>query len=119
MRHNTRQPGQPISARAENERHRLDLSRIAAGPGVRLTQSGDRLVISADAGRARGGGGLAIAWVTELPDIPTDEETTVIVFWATSTQKEGGTGDGQLWTASTGDTRWYPLYRFTDEGGTV
>ncbi len=90
--------------------------RIKGGPGIRIRYEGDSVVISADLPRSVGGG-LVIPWVKELPEIPTNEQTTSIVYWATSTQIEGATGDGQLWTASTGDTRWYPMNRFTDKAG--
>ena len=120
LRDNRTKPGQPRnSASGENEKRRLDTFRITGGPGVRVSQMGDMVRIDFEGARG-GGGGLNIAWVTELPAIPTAPETSRIVFWAGSDRKEGGTGDNQLWTASTGDARWYPCgAKFTDEDGTV
>jgi hypothetical protein len=116
-RDNKTRPGQQFaSASLDNEQRRLTMMRIKAGPGIRIRYEGDSIVIYADLPRPVGGG-LVIPWVKELPDIPTNEQTTSIVYWATSTQIEGATGDGQLWTASTGDTRWYPLAKYTTEDG--
>lgn len=117
-RDNVTRPGQPFaSASLDNEQRRLSMLRIKGGPGIRIRYESDSVVISADVPPSTSG--LSIPWVKELPAIPTTAQTTRIVFWATSTQIEGATGDGQLWTASTGDTRWYPLAKFTEEGGTV
>ena len=116
-RDNKTRPGQPFaSASLDNEQRRLSMMRIKGGPGIRIRHESDSVVISADLPRPVGGG-LVIPWVKKLPEIPTDGQTTRIVFWATSTQIEGATGDGQLWTASTGDTRWYPLAKYTKEDG--
>jgi hypothetical protein len=115
-RDNKTRPGQPFaSASLDNEQRRLTMMRIKAGPGIRIRYEGDAIVVSADVPRAVSG--LSIPWVSTLPEIPTTAQTTRIVYWATSTQIEGATGDGQLWTASTGDTRWYPLAKYTTEDG--
>lgn len=116
-RNNLTKPGMPQSAALENEKRRLDTFRIIGGPGVRISQTGDIVRIDVDAPRG-GGGGLSIQWVKELPAIPTAPQTSRIVFWAGADRLEGGTGDNQLWTASTGDTRWYPCgAKFTDKTG--
>jgi len=110
--------GMPITAGNMNELLRAVLRRIRGGRGVTVNSYGDGIVIdAAGAGRAGADGGLAIPWVAELPPIPEEPETTLLVYWATSGEMSGGTGDGQIWATSTGKERWRPLERYTPNGG--
>jgi len=107
-------PNTPITAAGMNELMRAVLRRIRGGFGVNVEQYGDGIVINA---RMTGRNGMSIPWVTALPEIPTTPLTTVSVFWASDEQIEGATGDGQKWTASTGDDRWRPETKYTDLDG--
>ena len=111
------QQRQPITAAGMNELLRAVLRRIRGGSGIRVEQYGDGIVIHGGAGGRGSSGGLSIPWVTDLPPIPTDAETTLMVYWATSGEMSGASGDGQVWVASTGKDRWRPLEKYTSNGG--
>lgn len=111
--------GSALDQRFFDRLARWVLTRIESGIGIRITPANGKIIINATSQPvARGaGGGMSCPWVTELPEIPTEPETTRFVFWAGSDRKNGGTGDNGVWCASTGDSRWYPISRYTDEDG--
>jgi len=108
-------PGGAITANAMNELLRAVLRRIRGGRGVTVNTFGDGIVI--DAAGGGGVGGITIPWVTELPQIPTTPNTTVMVYWAKADEYTGATGDGQIWASSTGKTMWRPMERYTTLSG--
>lgn len=52
------------------------------------------------------GATLSINIVSVLPPIPTTGKAAIVWF------------EGQLWGSATGETRWYPAMRFTENDGT-
>lgn len=90
---------------------------VQAGKGIRLEKGNGKIIISSDAvGGAVGGSAGVIPWVATLPAIPTGNSTQM-VFWAKSTQITGGTGDGQIWVASTGHTAWKRIEGYSTLSG--
>jgi hypothetical protein len=83
-------------------------------PGSNRLQSGSDVVMQAE-GRRRGGNGFTIRLVASLPALP--ELGVQMVLWGTSDMITDGTGDGQVWIASSNDSQWAPLYNYTDLSG--
>ena len=110
------QPNQPVTAATMNSLLRGVLARIKGGAGIRVQHTGETIILTATG--AAQGAGMYIPWVPALPPIPTTPQTTQMVYWATSVEMDGGTGDGQVWMTTTGETKWRPLMRLTSSSGT-
>lgn len=108
-------PGHAIKARDINSIPRTTADNLHPSQGVSKFQSGDAMVLNAAIAKSKGG--FAIPLVANLPPLPVTGCRFVI--WGNSTMIAGGTGDGQIWVATFGDTRWYPLYRMTSLSGAV
>lgn len=67
--------------------------------------------------RTAGGGvgGDRCPIVKTLPAIPSKGRSRV--YWATSVELSGATGDGQVWEAHANQARWYPQDKPTNKGG--
>lgn len=132
--------GRQITASALNAVVDMIVKRIRGGRGISVKRAGDGIIISSD-GSARGGGGRTplndadgvmnsvasntsnyagsvdvaaradhthafyYEEVSTLPAIPTTKGGAIVIY------------DGQMWSASEGDTRWYPMVKFDSESG--
>lgn len=72
-----------------------DLERAVSGLPLRVAKGG-------------AGGGLGIDTVSVFPAIPLTGFR--IIFYTPETPE---TGARQLWATASGETRWFPLYKFT------
>lgn len=114
--------GEPLSKSRLNNFIYSILDSFIAGNGIRLNKFSDKMIISAtDTGGSRGSGNMVIPIVATLPPIPTRPQGETIkkiyVFWGDSSTIAGGTGDAQIWVCVPGDTRYYPLEKFTSKSG--
>jgi hypothetical protein len=116
--------GHVIKADAINRAVNTAIDQVVSlNPGV--SRVGDNVLyrVSRGAGGGGGGGGsggvdlttgtFKIEEVNTLPPIPTKGWKRV--YWRTPEQ--GGTGDGQMWEAYAGYTRWAPCNFLTDKQG--
>jgi hypothetical protein len=108
-----------LTANWINDVPRQIFARIVAGNGIQLQTLNDNLIINST-GSGSNGNSSIIPIVAALPKIPTWQGTaqTITVYWADASRIDGGTGDNQLYSASYGASKYYPVERFSTKNCT-
>ncbi len=120
---NSLDKGTPLSADNINNLIYSFFDHIKAGLGIRVSRFDKDIIISTDGGNGRGGtSSIYIPIVATLPEIPQDAPQggkirQIYVYWGDDDEIEGGTGDSQIWATTPGQTRYYPLEKFTSKSG--